>query len=178
MLEKRQSYELNNCTQEQVQKILERSLHEKLILNTRTAKLGKRIIKISYYDTDIDEKLQKDNKILILSDPDMKCHINFQGSLTHDQISELWNDLNNISQSDDIGVKLDGYQLTKDEAIFKIIEGIENKGFKIDTFDAIEFIENFQKKYNRLPYNNEIDPITKSYVVSQSEESNTEKKNS
>ena len=57
--------------------------------------------------------------------------------------------------------------LSKQEAIIEIISGIKQKGFTISSLDAIDFIENFKKKFDRFPTKEEIEPIIKGYVISQ-----------
>ena len=148
-------------------------LQNNLDFKTRIVKLGKTIIKINYYESHFEESFQKANKILILQDPDNNCHINFQGKLTENQILELWNELNQNLGRVMAPNKDREEPLTKDEAIFEIIEGIERMCYNIETMDAIEFIEKFQLRYVRYPYNNEIKSIIKSYVLSQSSEDMT-----
>jgi hypothetical protein len=52
----------------------------------------------------------------------------------------------------------------KDYIIDDIIKEIERKGFSIEKVFVDDFIENFQKKYKRLPKKIEITPIVKSYI--------------
>ncbi len=161
------SYDIKNCAHDDVTKIMKDKL-EKLSYSTRMAKLGKNIIKINYYDTSIDENLQRENKILILQDPNNDCHINFKGKLNSTQISELWSELNrSINKTEQVIVE-NTQQLCREDATYMIIDMIEKQGFEIDTLRAIEFIENFQNRYNRLPYENEILPIVKGYILTQS----------
>ncbi len=54
----------------------------------------------------------------------------------------------------------------KEYIVGDIIKEIENEGFSIEKIFVEDFIENFQKKYNRLPKKVEIKPIAKSYLKS------------
>ncbi|MBN1800421.1 MAG: hypothetical protein JW891_02890 [Candidatus Lokiarchaeota archaeon] len=167
MHEKLKSYDIKNCTHEDITKIIKDGL-EKLSFHTRTAKLGKNIIKINYYDELIDENLQRNNKILILQDPYNDCHINFKGKLNDVHISELWRDLTSTINNTGRKVVENTQQLCREDATYMIIDMIEKQGFEIETLRAIEFIENFQNRYGRLPYENEILPIVKGYILTQS----------
>ncbi|MFX1399229.1 MAG: hypothetical protein ACFFAS_19570 [Promethearchaeota archaeon] len=167
MEQKFKSYDIKNCDHKDITEIMKNSL-ERLSFNTRTAKLGKSIIKINYYDTAVDENLQRENKILILQDPNNDCHINFKGKLNDSQISQLWEELNRNMRRSVNNIGIMDNQLSREDATYLIINKIEEQGYEIDNMRAIEFIENFQNRYNRLPYENEIQPIVKGYILTQS----------
>jgi len=54
--------------------------------------------------------------------------------------------------------------ISKEEVINEIIDKIEYLGFNINKAYVEGFVENFQKKYERLPSKSEIKPIVLSYM--------------
>lgn len=62
--------------------------------------------------------------------------------------------------------------LSKDEVIDYIYNKVEELGFNIEKKRVVSFLDNFIKKYNRLPKENEIKPIVLSYMKIYEEEEN------
>jgi len=164
MLENTQSHVIDNFDHENMQEMLENILHDNLEYKTRAVRLGRRIIKINYYDPKVNYNLQKDNKIIILQDPKNTCHVNFQGQLNPAQISDVWKALTkNLSNTQLIDENED-IILTREELIYEIIEKLELKHVKIDTFKIVKSIEKFQQNNLRLPFKKEIDQIIDIYI--------------
>ncbi|MFX1273939.1 MAG: hypothetical protein ACFFBP_12325 [Promethearchaeota archaeon] len=176
MLEKLQYHEIDNFNQERMQEMIENILHDNLDYKTRAVRLGRRIIKINYYDPKVAYNLQGDNKILILQDPNKKCHVNFQGKLEPTQISNVWNEIKRKISNSQIITDQEKIILTREEVIYEIIEKIEGRKIKIDTLKVLDYIGEFQQKYQRLPYKNEIDQIVKEYIGSHEVEKKVELK--
>lgn len=165
VMERTLSFDMNDCNQEEIQRITENILRNNLTLSFKTARVGDKIIRINYFNEAEPEDLQADNKITILQEPERKYYINVKGKLTDDQISELWGELN-LKLKESQGLKnKDKNELTKDEIINEICNSIKNLGFHIEVSDALGFIENFIEKFYRLPRRDEIEPIIKGYVL-------------
>ena len=165
MLEKSHYYEIDNFDQENMQEMLETILHENLDYKTRSVRLGRSLIKINYYDPNVAYNLQTENKILILQDPKKTCHINFQGKIGPAQISNVWDELKkNISPVSFINEQ-ENISLTRERFIYEIIERLESRQIKANTFEILESIGKFQQEYQRLPYKNEIDLVIDKYLV-------------
>jgi hypothetical protein len=166
MMERTQSFDMDDYNQEEIQKITENILRNNLTLSFKTCKVGDKIIRINYFDEEIDENLQRDNKITILQEPERKYYINVKGKLTDDQISELWGELN-LKLKESKGLKNIGKnELTKDDIINEICNSVKGIGFHIDVTDALGFVENFMEKFYRLPKRDEIESIVKGFVLS------------
>ena len=165
VMERTQSFDMEECNQESIQKITENILRNNLTLSFKTVVLGDKIIKINYFDESEPEDLQLDNKITILLEPEKKYYINVKGKLTDDQISELWGELNLKLKETQRSKNKNKNELTKDELINEICNSIKNLGFHIEVSDALGFIENFIEKFYRLPRREEIEPIIKGYVL-------------
>jgi len=159
MLENTQSHAIDNFDDENMQEMLENILHDNLEYKTRAVRLGRRIIKINYYDPKVNYNLQRDNKIIILQDPKNTCHVNFQGQLNPAQISNVWTELKKTLSKTPLINEEENVILTREELIYEIIEKLESKHVKTDTFKILNSIKKFQEKYIRLPFKNEIDQI-------------------
>ena len=62
--------------------------------------------------------------------------------------------------------------LSKDEVVDCIYNKVEELGFNIEKEQVVSFLDNFRRKYNRLPNENEIKPIVLSYMKIYEEEEN------
>jgi len=175
MFEKTQSFDMNGQNYEGIRQKVEHILQKDLMYSTNTKRLGKTLLRISYFNEDIDKEEQKDNRITILQEPERRVYIQIKGWLRDDQIRQIWakleNDLNLSKQIKQKKVTLP----SKQEIIQEIIELIKLKGYIIDYNDAQDFLENFQEKYARLPKNEEISSIAKGYVIMINEDYLTEK---
>ncbi len=165
MFEKTQSFDMNGQNYESIRQKVEHILQKDLMYSTDTKRLGKTLLRISYFNEDIDKEEQKDNRITILQEPERRVYIQIMGRLRDDQIRQMWtkleNDLNLSKQIKQKKVTLP----SKQEIIQEIIELIKLKGYTIDYNDAQDFLENFEEKYARLPKNEEISSIVKGYVI-------------
>jgi len=165
VMERTQSFDMNDYNQEEIQKITENILRNKLTLSYKTARIGEKIIRINYFDEREPEGLQTDNRITILQEPEKKYYINVKGKLTDDQISELWSELNLELKESQRAKNKNNNELTKDEVINEICNSIKNLGFHIEVSDALNFIESFIEKFYRLPRRDEVQPIIKGYML-------------
>ena len=162
VMERTLSFDMNDCNQEEIQRITENILRNNLTLSFKTARVGDKIIRINYFN---EAEPERGNIITILQEPEKKYYINVKGKLTEDQISELWSELNlKLKESQRVKNKSKN-ELTKDEVINEICNSIKNLGFHIEVTDALSFIENFIEKFYRLPTRDEIEPIIKGYVL-------------
>ena len=165
MFEKTQSFGMNGQNYEGIRQKVENILQKDLMYSTNTKRLGKTLLRISYFNEKVDKGEQKDNRITILQEPERRIYIQIKGRLRDDQIGQIWakleNDLNLSKQTTQKKVKLP----SKEEIIQEIIEQIKLKGYTINYNDAQDFLENFHEKYDRLPKNEEINSIVKGYVI-------------
>lgn len=165
MFEKTQSFCMNGQNYEGIRQKVENILQKDLMYSTNTKRLGETLLRISYFNENVDKEEQKDNRITILQEPERRIYIQIKGRLKDDQVGQLWakleNDLNLSKQTTQKKVKLP----SKEEIIQEIIELIKLKGYTINYNDAQDFLENFHEKYDRLPKNEEINSIVKGYVI-------------
>ncbi|MFX1410934.1 MAG: hypothetical protein ACFFA6_11305 [Promethearchaeota archaeon] len=165
MLERTQSFDVSNKSDNDIQKIMEDVLQKSLKYSTKTAKLGNSLFRINYFDENVDKELQKENKITILKEPEKKIYIKINGKISDAQINQIWSEirknLENLNELDEEVEKI----FSKDEIISNIVKMIQRKGYDIEHSDAETFIENFQEKYGRLPEKDEISSIVKGYVI-------------
>ncbi|MFX1323299.1 MAG: hypothetical protein ACFFAQ_16820 [Promethearchaeota archaeon] len=165
MLERTHSFGINDRSNTDIQKIMEDVLQKNLNYSTKTAKLGKSLLRINYFDENIDKELQKENKITILKAPEKKIYVKVNGKISEDQINQLWNELRkNLEISDALEEEVEKV-FSKDEIISNITRKIQDNGYNIVKSDAEIFIENFQERYNRLPKKEEINSIVKGYII-------------
>lgn len=165
MLERTQSFGIKSKNNIDIQKILEDVLRKDFNYSTKTAKLGKTLLRINYFDENIDRELQKENKITILKEPEKKIYVKVNGRISDAQINQLWNELEkNLGFEDELDKEVEKI-FSKDEIITNIIRKIQDKGYNVVKADAETFIENFQERYNRLPKKDEIDSIVKGYII-------------
>ncbi len=170
MIERGHSFDIREQSNYDIQKKLENVLQKRFMLSTNTTRLGSSLLRINYYNKDIEKEIQKDNRITILYEPHKRIYIQIKGKLTDTQVGQLWNelekDLRVIKKQETIEEKISN----KDEIINTIINSIKNKGYTIENIDAQNFIDNFQEEYNRLPKDEELDSIVKGYIVMKNEE--------
>ncbi len=170
MLERTHSFGIKNKSNTDIQKIMEDVLQKSLRYSTKTAKLGNTLLRINYFDENIDKELQKENKITILKEPEKKIYVKVNGKISDAQINQLWSELEKTFEiSDDLDKEVEKI-FSKDEIISNITRKIQDNGYNIVKSDAETFIENFQEKYNRLPEKDEISSIVKGYVIMTNEE--------
>ncbi|MFX1344296.1 MAG: hypothetical protein ACFFBC_02200 [Promethearchaeota archaeon] len=165
MLEKTQSFDMNGQNYDGIRRKVEHILQKDLMYTTNTKRLGETLLRISYFKENVDEEEQKDNRITILQEPERRIYIQIKGRLRDDQVAQIWtkleSDLNLTRQ-----IKKKKIDIPRKEKIIQeIIKSIKIKGYAIDYNDAQEFLENFHKKYDRLPKSEEISSIVKGYVI-------------
>jgi len=170
MFEKTQSFDMNSQNYDGIRRKVEHILQKDLMYTTNTKRLGESLLRISYFKENVDKEDQKDNRITILREPERRIYIKIKGQLRDDQVdqirSKLENDLHLSRQ-----VKQKKREISRKEKIIEeIIKSIKLKGYTIDYNDAQEFLENFQKKYDRLPKSEEISSIVKGYVIMTNED--------
>lgn len=170
MLERSQSFEIQDKNHNDIQRIMEKILEKRLSFSTNTKRLGRSLLRINYFDNNVDKKAQKDNRITILQEPKKRVYIQINGKLTDTQVEQLWNELDkrlnnyqNISQ-------VSKYTPSKAEIIRDIKSLIDERGYIVRDEDVQEFIENFIKQYDRLPKEEEFNSIVKGYIIMVNEE--------
>ena len=165
MFEKTQSFGMNGQNYEGIRQKVENILQKDLMYSTNTKRLGETLLRISYFNENVDKEEQKDNRITILQEPERRIYIQIKGRLRDDQVGQIWskleNDLNLSKETKQKKVKLP----SKEEIIQEIIELIKLKGYTINHNDAQDFLENFHEKYDRLPKSEELSSIVKGYVI-------------
>jgi len=165
MFEKTQSFDMNGQNYEGIRQKVEHILQKELMYSTNTKRLGKTLLRITYFNENVDKEEQKDNRITILQEPERRIYIQIKGRLRDDQVGQIWskleNDLNLSKETKQKKVKLP----SKEEIIQEIIELIKLKGYNINHNDAQDFLENFHEKYDRLPKSEELSSIVKGYVI-------------
>ncbi|MFX1312692.1 MAG: hypothetical protein ACFFHD_08785, partial [Promethearchaeota archaeon] len=170
MIERDHSFDIREQKNYDIQKKLENILQKDFMLSTNTTKLGRSLIRITYFDENVEKDLQKDNRITILYEPNKRIYVQIRGSLTDAQVGQIWDelkkDLEVIKEQEAKKEKMSN----KDEIIKKIINSIKTKGYIIENIEAQNFIENFQEKYHRLPKDEEIDSIVTGYIIMKNEE--------
>ncbi|MCK4286517.1 MAG: hypothetical protein KAX18_09965 [Candidatus Lokiarchaeota archaeon] len=170
MFERTQSFGMNGMEYNGIQIKIENILHKELKFSTNAINLGKSLLRITYFDENIDKEKQKNNRITILQEPEKRVYIQVKGQLTDGQVKQIWRelekDLKVFKKHEEKKEKL----VTKDEIIESIIESIKLMGYSINKNDARTFLENFQEKYARLPIDREINSIVKGYIIMRNED--------
>ncbi|MHA1988179.1 MAG: hypothetical protein ACW98D_16210 [Promethearchaeota archaeon] len=170
MFERTQSFDMNGREHTGIQIKIENILHKELRFSTNSIKLGKSLLRITYFDEKMDKEKQKNNRITILQEPEKRVYVQIKGQLNDDQVEKIWQELGKeLEVSEIVEVKKETTP-TKDKLIENIIESIKLKGYSIDNADAREFIESFQEKYDRLPIDQEINSIVKGYIIMKNED--------
>ncbi len=170
MLERSHSFYVRDKNYDYIQKIVENVLEKDLSFSTNSKRLGRSLLRINYFDTNVDKENQKNNRITILQEPQKRIYIQINGKLTDSQVGQLWNEFErNLNTS--IKVEKDTKSiLSKDDIILEIKRLIDERGYLIKNEDVQEFVENFIEKYNRFPKKDEINSIVKGYIVLVNEE--------
>ena len=170
MFERTQSFGMNGMEYNGIQIKIENILHKELKFSTNAINLGKSLLRITYFDENIDKEKQKNNRITILQEPEKRVYIQVKGQLTDGQVKQIWRelekDLKVFKKHEEKKEKL----VTKDEIIESIIESIKLMGYSINKNDARTFLENFQERYARLPIDREINSIVKGYIIMRNED--------
>ncbi|MFX1503673.1 MAG: hypothetical protein ACFFDH_22120 [Promethearchaeota archaeon] len=166
MFERSQSFDIRDKNYTDIQKIMETILEKSLSLSTNTITLGRSLIRINYFDKNLDKEEQKDNRITILQEAEKRVYVQIKGKLKDSQIRQLWIELdkklNNSSSYETEIVKL---KPSKDDIIQDIKGLIELKGYIVKDEEVQRFIDNFIEEYNRLPEENEYHSIVKGYMI-------------
>ena len=81
MLKRSQSFDIRDKTYDDVQNFMQNILEKKLSLSTKIKRLGRSLLRIAYFDKNIDPGQQKDNRITILHEPDKRVYIQIKGNL-------------------------------------------------------------------------------------------------
>ena len=132
MSERNQSINIQDKSFDQIHTILEDELEKKLSFSTDTTKLGNSLIRINYFDKNIDKQLQKENRITILQEQDKRVYVQIAGVLDDDQVKQLWR-------------RLESFLNTSDDSI-DIIEELEAKDEKLINELEIEELEETDEK--------------------------------
>jgi len=170
MFERSQSFDIRDKNYSDIQKIMENILEKKLSLSTNAKRLGSSLLRINYFDNNINTETQKNNRITILQEPEKRVYIQIKGKLTDTQVGRLWNELEKeLNNSKNIG-KIVRPIPSKDKIIEEIKSLIDKRGYIIKNEDVQTFLENFIEKYDRLPKNDEINSIIKGYIIMVNEE--------
>ncbi|MFW9876974.1 MAG: hypothetical protein ACFFG0_28095 [Candidatus Thorarchaeota archaeon] len=164
MLEKTQSFDMNGQNYEGIRQKIEHILQNDLMYSIDTKRLGKTLLRITYFNDDVDKEEQKVNRITILQETERRVYIQIMGQLSDDQIGKIWAKLEKDSNLSKQIKQKKLKQPSKEEIIQKITELINLKGYALDYNDAQDFVESFQQKYGRLPKNEEINSIVQGYV--------------
>ncbi|MHA2392011.1 MAG: hypothetical protein ACXAEX_08565 [Promethearchaeota archaeon] len=170
MLEKTQSFDMNDQNYEGIQQKVEHFLLKEYNYSIETSRLGKTLLRINYFDEKIDKEVQKSNRITILQEPERRVYIQVMGQLSDDQVGQLWKNLEQELYLSRLPGVIEEKQPAKEELIQQIIDLITMQGYSIQYNDIQNFLEGFQEKYNRLPQNEEIDSIVKSYIIKTNED--------
>ncbi len=165
MLERSQSFDVQDKSYDEIQTIMENVLEKSLSLSIKAKRLGSSLLRISYYDSEIDQEQQKDNRITILQEPNKRVYIQIKGKLTDTQIRQLWRDFEKKITNSTYIEKSEKIEPSIDDIIQDIKQLIELKGYIVKNNDVEAFIENFIEKFDRLPKENEFHSIVKGYII-------------
>ncbi|MFX1378257.1 MAG: hypothetical protein ACFFA4_04115 [Promethearchaeota archaeon] len=175
MVERSQSFNVNDKSYSEIQTIMENILEKELSLSIKTKKLGRSLLRIVYFDKDTNQEEQKNNRITILQEPEKRVYIQIKGKLTDTQIRQLWIDFQKKLINSSYSKKFEKFTTPKEEIIQKIKNSIELKGYVVKDNDVQTFIENFIEKYNRFPNENELHSIVEGYILMMNENLAVEK---
>ncbi len=165
MLERSQSFDVQDKSYDEIQTIMENLLEKGLSLSIKTKRLGRSLLRISYFDNEIDQEQQKNNRITILQEPDRRVYIQIKGKLSDLQVRQIWSDFEKKLTNSTIMEKVENKKSSKMEIIQEIKQLIELEGYVVKDNDVQIFIENFIEKFNRLPEENEFHSIVKGYII-------------
>ena len=165
MLEKSHSFKIKDKDYHDIQRIVENVLEKDFSFSTNIKRLGRSLLRINYYDANVDRENQKDNRITILQEPERRIYIQINGTLTDSQINQLRNEFEK-NLDNPIEIKKNTNLIpSKDEIIWDIKEQIDERGYIVKIEDVQEFVENFIEKYNRFPKKDELNAIVKGYIT-------------
>ncbi|MFX1325543.1 MAG: hypothetical protein ACFE8N_11335 [Promethearchaeota archaeon] len=171
MLEKTQSFDMNGKNYECIQQSVELFLQIEYNYSIETSILGKTLLRINYFDENVNKEEQKNNRITILQEPERKVYIQVNGQLNDEQVDHLWRNLEQNLNLSRLSQDSEGKKTSvKEEITQKIIDLITTKGYSIHYSNAQNFLESFQETYERLPRIEEIDSIVKSYIIMSNED--------
>ena len=165
MMERSHSFELREKNHSDIQRIMENVLEKNLSLSTESKRLGSSLLRINYFDNNINMEKQKNNRITILQEPNKRVYIQINGELTDLQINQLWNEFEKKLKNSTYIHKIKEPKLSKEKIIQEIKDLIELKGYIVKSEEIQQFIDNFFKEYYRLPKANEFDSIVKGYMI-------------
>lgn len=165
MVERSQSFDIQNKSYDEIQKIMENVLEKGLSLSINTKRLGRSLLRINYTDSNVDQEQQKDNRITILQESDKRVYIQIKGNLSDAQVRQIWTSFEKNLINSMYIEKSEKKKYSKMEIIKEIKHLIELEGYIIKEDDIQTFIENFTEKFNRLPEENEFPSIVKGYII-------------
>jgi hypothetical protein len=165
MFKRKQSFDILDKNFTYIQKILQNILENDLSYSTNTLTLGRSLLRINYFDKNIDKEEQKDNRITILQEGEKRVYIQIKGKLTDSQVRQLWIEFEKNLY--DLATRTEPVKInnSKDEIIEEIKVLIELKGYVVKEEEVQRFIQNFIEEYNRLPNKNEYSSIVKGYMI-------------
>ena len=170
MLERSHSFDIRDKNYDNIQRIMENILEKDLSFSTDSKRLGRSLLRINYFDTNVDKEQQKNNRITILKESEKRIYIQINGKLTDSQVGQLWNEfekkLNNSMKVEKVTKPIP----SKVEIIREIKSLIDERGYIVKSEDVQEFVDNFIEKYNRFPKKEEINSIVKGYIIMVNEE--------
>lgn len=165
MSERSRSFNIEDKSYDEIQKILENILKEDFSFSTEPKRLGNSLFRINYFDKDVEVKNQKENRITILHESDKKVYIQIKGKMLDTQVDDLWDIFEMKLNNSTFIRKVENKKTTKDDVTQKIKSLIDVKGYIVKNEDVETFIDNFFEKYNRLPEKNEFQTIVKGYMI-------------
>jgi hypothetical protein len=165
MLERSQSFNVHDKSYDEIQTIMENLLEKGLSLSIKTKRLGRSLLRINYFDSNIEQEKQKDNRITILQEPDKRVYIQIKGKLSDTQVRRIWSDFENSLTNSLYIEKIEKKKPSKMEVVQEIKRLIQLQGYIVKDIDVQTFIENFMEKFNRLPEENEFESIVKGYII-------------
>ncbi|MFX1419770.1 MAG: hypothetical protein ACFE9N_12695 [Promethearchaeota archaeon] len=165
MSERNQSFDIQDKSYDEIQGIMENILKNNLSLSTKTKRLGRSLLRINYFDDNVEPEEQKDNRITILQEQEKRVYIQIKGKLTDSQVRQLWSAFDKKLKNSVNIVKIQKLEPTKEDLIQEIRRSIQLKGYIVKNEEVQTFIENFIDKFNRLPKKDEFDSIIKGYII-------------
>ena len=165
MLERSHSFNVRDKNYDDIQRIMENVLEKDLSFSTDSKRVGRSLLRINYFDTNVDKEQQKNNRITILQEAEKRIYIQINGKLTDIQVEQLWDELEKkINEQSNIG-DLSKPMLPIEETIQGIKSLIDERGYIVKIESVQEFVENFIEQYDRLPKKDEFNSIVKGYII-------------
>ncbi|MFX0002757.1 MAG: hypothetical protein ACFE9C_11065 [Candidatus Hodarchaeota archaeon] len=165
MIERNQSFDIRDKSYDEIRTIIENILEKSLSFSIKTERLGNSLLRITYFDKNVDQDKQKDNRITILQEPEKRVYIQIKGNLPDAQIRQLWKAIGKKLTNSTYIEKIAKVKTSKDEIVQEITRLIELKGYIVKFNDVQTFLQNFIEKFNRLPKENEFESIVKGYII-------------